>query len=74
MASSYARARHRRSMKNPFRLNLGDRQFAFESGEALDSHAKAVHNGKPEPECPACQELQRRILEDTKDQIEEHEQ
>lgn len=57
--------------KNPFRLNLGDRQHAFETGEALRSHVDAVHNGNFEPECPACQELKRRMHDESQSQTDE---
>ena len=51
--------------KNPFRLDMGinleRKAQAFRDGEALVNHIKAVHAGEFDPECPACQELQKKI-------------
>jgi len=48
-------------MVNQYRLDLEERETAFESGEALTNHIHAVHQDEFDPECPACQELTRRI-------------
>ena len=49
-------------MKNKkFVLNFGQREKAFREGDALVSHVEACHNGIFEPECPACQELLKKI-------------
>lgn len=60
--------------KNPFRINLGDRRHAFESGEALSSHIEAVHQGVFDENCPACLELQRRTSETEDNETEKHEE
>jgi len=66
-----------RHPKNPFRLDIGvdpvKREQAFREGEALEGHINAVHGGVFNPECPACQDLQRRMDETESNKTEEHE-
>lgn len=65
--------------KNPFRLDFDEREKAFKDGQALQHHVRAVHEGVFSPDCPACQELLRRIEDAEREQTEgdqtkEHEQ